>query len=277
MLPMLCTVACYTFCSYADKFLISKEKISRNMFTFFISFFLLIFMLMYLPFDFYFQPNTSTFILLGAFTICKMLEFNLTAFTLTELSAFELKAWLGLGVVISYFYDIFFNNVDFSIVSAIFITMVVTGLFLIANDKSKKVNYKKIGFGLFGVIVGKSGYGIVIHEIKDTCSSTLTMCISLALICLIMLFYYNPIEDVKRNPKAIGKLSLIRVINTIGSLVENYVATISVISYSLIQPLILIVMFIISIFKKDKSSKKGMFGGVMCIIGIVALQLTRGS
>lgn len=234
-------------------------------------------MLMYLPFDFYFKPTTSTFMLLGAFTICKILEFNLTAFTLTELSAFELKAWLGLGVVISYFYDIIFNSVDFSIISAIFIVMVVTGLFLISNDKSKKVNYKRIGLGLFGVVIGKSGYGIVIHELKNTCSSTLTMCIGLALICLIMLFYYNPIEDIKKNPKAIGKLSLIRVINTIGSLVENYVATLSVISYSLIQPLILIVMFIISIIKKDKSSKKGVVGGIMCIIGIVALQLTRGN
>lgn len=275
MIPMLCTVVCYTFCSYSDKFFISKEKIPSNAFTFFLSFSLLVFMLIYLPFDFYFNPNVSTLILIGVFTFCKILEFNLTAFTLTELSAFELKAWLGLGVFISYFYDIIFNHMEFSMISMVFIVMTITGLFLIANDKSKKVNYKKIWLGLIGVIIGKSGYGIVINRLKDTCSSTLVMCIGLTLICLIMLLYYNPMVDLKKNPKGIGKLSAVRAVNTVGSVVENHVATASVISYSLIQPLILIVMFIINLVQKKKTSLKGILGGIVCIIGIVALQLTR--
>jgi drug/metabolite transporter (DMT)-like permease len=153
--------------------------------------------------------------------------------------------------------------------------MTVTGLFLIANDGSKRVNYKKIWLGLIGVILGKSGYGIVINRLKETCSSTLTMCIGLALICVIMLFYYNPVQDLKKNPKGIGKLSAVRVVNTVGSLVENHVATLSVISYSLIQPLILIVMFTINLIQREKTSPKGIFGGLICIVGIVALQLTR--
>jgi hypothetical protein len=49
----------------------------------------------------------------------------------------------------------------------------------------------------------------------------------------------------------------------------------SVISYSLIQPLILIVMFTINLIQREKTSPKGIFGGLICIVGIVALQLTR--
>lgn len=275
MLPMLCVVASYTFCSYSDKYFISKAKMSSNTFTFFLSLSMLIFMGMYLPFDFYFYPNVETIVLIGVFTICKILEFKLTAFTLTELSAFELKAWLGLGVFISYLYDVIFNGVSFSIISLTFIAMTITGLFLIAKDGSKKIDYKKISLGLVGVVFAKSGYGIVIHRLKDTCSSTLAMCIAFALICFGMLFFYNPVQEFKKRPKDIAKLSAVRVVNTIGSLIENYVAQISVISYSLIQPLILIVMFLINILKHEKTSPRGIIGGIICITGIISLQLTR--
>lgn len=274
---MLCVVACYTFCSYSDKFFISKARLSSNTFTFFLSFSMLIFMGIYLPHDFYFISTLETYILLGLFTICKILEFKLTAFTLTELSAFELKAWLGLGVFISYFYDVMFNGTEFNILSLMLICMTVLGLFLIANDNSKKINYKKISLGLVGVVFAKSGYGIVIHRLKYTCSSTLAMCIAFALICLGMLFFYNPVKEFKKNPNAIAKLSAVRIVNTIGSLIENYVAQLSVISYSLIQPLILIVMFAINIIKREKTSPKGILGGLICITGIIFLQITRNS
>jgi hypothetical protein len=233
----------------------------------------------YLPFDFYFHPTVETYILLGLFTICKVLEFKLTAFTLTELSAFELKAWLGLGVFISYFYDVIFNGTALRILSLILIAMTVLGLFLIANDSSKQINYRKIALGLVGVVIAKSGYGIVIHRLKDTCSSTLAMCVAFFLICFGMLFFYNPVAEFKKHPKDVGKLASVRIINTIGSLIENYVAQISVISYSLIQPLILIVMFGINLLKlKDgKVSAKSIVGGIICIIGIVSLQLTRNA
>lgn len=250
---------------------------SSNTFTFFLSFSMLVFMALYLPLDFYFYPNVETIVLIGIFTICKILEFKLTAFTLTELSAFELKAWLGLGVFISYFYDIIFNGVSFSIVSITFIVMTVVGLFLISGEGSKKINYKRISLGLVGVVLAKSGYGIVIHRLKDTCSSTLAMCIAFFLICLGMLLFYNPIRELKKSPKDIVRLSAVRIVNTIGSLIENYVAQISVISYSLIQPLILIVMFSINLLKREKTSPKGIVGGIVCIIGIVALQLTRST
>ncbi|MCC8068246.1 MAG: hypothetical protein LIO71_00535 [Ruminococcus sp.] len=277
MLSMLCVVVSYTFCSYSDKYFISKAKMSSNTFTFFLSLSMLIFMGMYLPLDFYIYPTVETIVLLGLFTLCKILEFKLTAYTLTELSAFELKAWLGLGVFISYFYDVMFNGVSFSMISVTFIAMTVIGLFLITIDGSKKINYKKISLGLVGVVFAKSGYGIVIHRLKDTCSSTLAMCIAFFLICLGMLTFYNPIAEFKRQPKDIAKLSAVRIVNTIGSLIENYVAQMSVISYSLIQPLILILMFIINIVKHEKTSYKGIIGGIVCIIGIISLQLSRNS
>jgi hypothetical protein len=196
---------------------------------------------------------------------------------LTELSAFELKAWLGLGVFISYFYDVLFNGSAFSIVSLVLIFMTVTGLFLIANDDTKEVNYKRIALGLVGVVFAKSGYGIVIHRLKDTCSSTLAMCIAFSVICLGMLTFYHPVREFKQNPQAIGKLSAVRVINTVGSLIENYVAQLSVVTYSLIQPSILIVMFLLNLLKREKTSVKGIVGGIVCIIGIVGLQLTRNA
>lgn len=279
MLPMLCVVGCYTFCSYSDKYFISKAKMSSNTFTFFLSLSMLVFMGIYLPFDFYFRPTKETLVLLGVFTVCKVLEFKLTAFTLTELSAFELKAWLGLGVFISYFYDVIFNGSSLNVLSLVLIAMTVLGLFLIASDDSRQINYRKIALGLVGVVLAKSGYGIVIHRLKDTCSGTLAMCVAFFIICFGMLIFYNPVDEFKKHPKDVGKLASVRVINTVGSIVENYVAQVSVVSYSLIQPLILIVMFAINLFTPNggKKTLKGIVGGIVCIIGIVSLQLTRNS
>ena len=41
--------------------------------------------------------------------VCKMLEFQMSALVLKQLSAFELKAWLGVTLFASYFTDILFG------------------------------------------------------------------------------------------------------------------------------------------------------------------------
>ena len=61
--------------------------------------------------------------------------------------------------------------------------------------------------------------------------------------------------------------------NTIGMLLENAVIAISLASYSFIQPMILVVLFIIGLIRKERCSRLNLIGGIICVVGVVAFQL----
>lgn len=68
-------------------------------------------------------------------------------------------------------------------------------------------------------------------------------------------------------------VSLARVPNKVGMLLENAMIKISLTDYSLIQPMILIVLFIISLIRKESRSRLNLLGSVFCTAGIAAFQL----
>ncbi|MDE7234415.1 MAG: hypothetical protein K2N29_05065, partial [Ruminiclostridium sp.] len=74
----------------------------------------------------------------------KLLEFVLGTAVLKEMSAFELKAWLGVVLFLSYFTDAFAYGGTFSPIGLLFIAVTAAGLFLIARSNRKNVRYRKI-------------------------------------------------------------------------------------------------------------------------------------
>ena len=61
-----------------------------------------IFLAFTLPFqELYFVPVWQSFAAVALVAICKMLEFQMSARVLTQLSAFELKAWLGVTLFVT--------------------------------------------------------------------------------------------------------------------------------------------------------------------------------
>ena len=274
ILMMLGVTTCYTISSLSDKYAVSKAKFTGNEFTFLMCSSMSVFLALTLPFQkLYFTFTWQSFVAILLIALCKLSEFQMSALVLKELSAFELKAWLGITLFISYITDVFYGA-DMRILKIFCIALTVTGLVFIAKSgKESKTNYKKIAIPLILYLAAKYGYGLIIKAFTPYIAPTVQLLPALVLITLLMLFFIKPTEILKKNKEGALKVVLARIPNTIGMLLENAVIAISLASYSFIQPMILVVLFFIGLIRKERCSRLNLIGGIICVIGVVAFQL----
>lgn len=270
---MLAVTACYTICSLNDKYAVAKANLSGDEFTFLMCSSMSVFLAVSLPFQqlsFSFEWQSVLAVLLVV--VCKMLEFRMSARVLKQLSAFELKAWLGITLFASYFTDILFGS-ELSIIKLICIFATAAGLIFIARSSNGGVNYKQIILPLVLYLVSKYGYGLVIKSFSPYASSTMQLLPAMVIISLIMLPRVHIRELIKNNRSSVVKVVLARIPNTLGMLLENAVISISLANYSFIQPMILVTLFVIGLIRREKRSRLNLIGSIICIVGIVAFQL----
>lgn len=270
---MLAVTACYTICSLNDKYAAAKANLSGDEFTFLMCSSMSLFLAVSLPFQqlsFSFEWQSVLAVLLVV--VCKMLEFQMSARVLKQISAFELKAWLGITLFASYFTDILFGS-ELSIIKLICIFATATGLVFIARSSKGGVNYKQIILPLVLYLVSKYGYGLIIRSFSPYASSTMQLLPAMVIISLIMLPRVHIRELIKNNRSGVVKVVLARIPNTLGMLLENAVISISLANYSFIQPMILVTLFVIGLIRREKRSRLNLIGSIICIVGIVAFQL----
>lgn len=274
IIMMLGVTACYTISSLSDKYAVSKAKFSGNEFTFLMCFSMSVFLALTLPFQkLYFTFTWQSFVAILLIALCKLSEFQMSALVLKELSAFELKAWLGITLFVSYITDVFYGA-EMRILKILCIALTVTGLVFIAKSgKESKTDYKKIVIPLILYLAAKYGYGLIIKAFTPYIAPTVQLLPALVLIAVLMLFFIKPAEILKKNKEGALKVVLARIPNTIGMLLENAVIAISLASYSFIQPMILVVLFFIGLIRKERCSRLNLIGGIICVIGVVAFQL----
>ncbi|MBE6902100.1 MAG: hypothetical protein E7478_06460 [Ruminococcaceae bacterium] len=279
---MLLVVACYTICSLSDKYAVAKLKFDGNTLTFLMAAATSLLMLFYLPFDSrIFTMSWQSFAVIAFMATSKMLEFQLAAIILKEMSAFELKAWLGVTVFLSYATDLVSGTEQFGISTAWktgFIALSAVGLFMIARSGGKKIDYKKILLPLIGYLLAKYGYGLVVNLFcseKGSCyiSATLALFIALVLLAVVLAPKVHPIKLFREKTGGAMFVSLTKIPNVIGLVCENIVATQSMANYSFIQPMILVALFFIGVIKREECTKLNIIGGIICIIGILGFQL----
>lgn len=271
---MLAVTACYTICSLNDKYAAAKANLSGDEFTFLMCSSMSVFLAVSLPFQqlsFSFEWQSVLAVLLVV--VCKMLEFQMSARVLKQISAFELKAWLGITLFASYFTDILFGY-ELNIIKLICIFATAAGLVFIARSSKGGVNYKQIILPLVLYLVSKYGYGLVIRSFSPYASSTMQLLPAMVIISLIMLPRVHIRELIKNNRSGVVKVVLARIPNTLGMLLENAVISISLANYSFIQPMILVTLFVIGLIRREKRSRLNLIGSIICIVGIVAFQLT---
>lgn len=270
---MLAVTACYTICSLNDKYAAAKANLSGDEFTFLMCSSMSVFLAVSLPFqNLSFSLTWQSFLAISLVTVCKMLEFQMSARVLKQLSAFELKAWLGITLFASYFTDILFGS-ELSIIKLICIFATAAGLVFIARSSKGGVNYKQIILPLVLYLVSKYGYGLVIRSFSPYASSTMQLLPAMVIISLIMLPRVHIMELIKNNRSGVVKVVLARIPNTLGMLLENAVISISLANYSFIQPMILVTLFVIGLIRREKRSRLNLIGSIICIVGIVAFQL----
>ena len=270
---MLAVTACYTICSLNDKYAAAKANFSGDEFTFLMCSSMSVFLALSLPFqNLSFSFTWQSFLAVLLVAMCKMLEFQMSARVLKQLSAFELKAWLGITLFASYFTDILFGS-ELNIIKLICIFATAAGLVFIARSSKGGVNYKQIILPLVLYLVSKYGYGLVIRSFSPYASSTMQLLPAMVIISLIMLPRVHIRELIKNNRSGVVKVVLARIPNTLGMLLENAVISISLANYSFIQPMILVTLFVIGQIRREKRSRLNLIGSIICIVGIVAFQL----
>lgn len=273
---MLLVTACYTCTSLSDKYAVAEAKYSGDEFTFMMCSSMSIFLLITLPFqNLYCELSINSLFAVLLVAVCKLLEFQMSALVLKELSAFELKAWLGVTLFISYFTDVLYGA-SVSVFKIISIIITVIGLVFIAKSgHENKIQYKLIALPLVLYLGSKYGYGLVIKAFKPYISSTMQLLLALVLIAVIMLFRIKPIETLKKNKKGAKVVILARIPNTVGMLAENAIIAISLANYSFVQPMILVTLFLIGVIRREKHTKLNLIGSLICVVGVVLFNLFR--
>ncbi len=280
MALMLMVVACYTICSLSDKYAVAKLKFDGNSLTFVMAAATSLLMLFYLPFDSrVFLLSWQSFAAILLMATSKMLEFQLAAVILKEMSAFELKAWLGVTVFLSYGVDLV-SGVSALGIGTVwkfgFIALSAAGLFMIARSGGKKINYRAILLPLIGYLGAKFGYGLIVRLFcGDTCyiSPTLSLFFALVLCAVILAPKVHPVKLFREKTKGSLFVAVTKIPNVIGLVCENIVATQSMANYSFIQPMILVVLFFIGLIRREECTKLNVIGGIVCITGIIGFQL----
>lgn len=270
---MLAVTACYTICSLNNKYAAAKANFSGDEFTFLMCSSMSVFLALSLPLqNLSFSLTWQSFLAVLLVAMCKMLEFQMSARVLKQLSAFELKAWLGITLFASYFTDILFGS-ELNIIKLICIFATAAGLVFIARSSKGGINYKHIILPLVLYLVSKYGYGLIIRSFSPYASSTMQLLPAMVIISLIMLPRVHIRELIKNNRSGVVKVVLARIPNTLGMLLENAVISISLANYSFIQPMILVTLFVIGLIRREKRSRLNLIGSIICIVGIVAFQL----
>ncbi len=274
---ILLAAGCYTICSLADKYAVSKAKLAGLSITFIMALATAFFMTIILPFMQIPFPAFSWQLILFTVIIAvvKLLEFVLAAKVLVEMSAFELKAWLGISLFLSYFTDVFAYGGSFSLLGLLFIGVTAVGLFLIAKSNNKAVNYKKIIIPLILYILVKFGYGAIMRFAQPYGNGSYILYFSLILLAIVLVPVVHPIKLFRGNKKGAGITAVTKLPNAIGLFAENAALSVSLTGYALIQPIILIALFLIGVLRKECCTKLNLIGAMISILGIIGFQLLK--
>ncbi len=270
---MLAVTACYTVSSLSDKYAVSKAGFSGNEFTFLMCSSLSVFIAFTLPFqEIRFTLSWQSFAAVLLIGVCKMLEFQMSALVLKQLSAFELKAWLGTTLFISYITDVLYGA-DLRAVKFGCLALTAAGLILIVRSgREKKIEYRKIIFPLALYLASKYGYGLIIKGFSGYASSTMQLLPALILLSFVMLTKVSPKEIMRKNAKGAAAVILARIPNAAGMLLENVIIGISLTDYSFVQPMILVTLFAIGLIRREGGTKLNILGSILCASGILLFQ-----
>ncbi|MBR6044425.1 MAG: hypothetical protein IKP47_02200 [Ruminococcus sp.] len=278
MLLMLAVVGIYSLTSLNDKYAVSKAKYNGAQLTFLMAAGTAPFLAMLLPWaDRTVSLTWQAAAAILAIALSKYLEFAMSAKILKSMSAFELKAWVGILLFVSYFTDAVMYSFAPEPLHILFIVFTTLGLAMIAVSGRGKVEYKKIALPLVLYLAARFGYGFVMKAAGPYISSTMTLLFALIVLALAMLPFAKPWTISGTSPEGMKGLIIVllcKIPNAFGLMGENAVAAKSLTNFSFIPPMILIVLFVVSLFKKNtRPTGLNLAGSAVCVVGILGFQI----
>lgn len=275
MIWAMLTVVFYAITAYGDKYISVRLKCSPGEYTFLVSSATVLWLLICLPFTGWnMQLKTQSLFLLVFLVIWKVLEFYTTAVLLKTMEPYELKAWLGINVVLSYGINLWEGRSRMQISMFVFALALIIGIYLIVTSQKGKKISKSITVCLL-YIFSKFMYGVHMGDMSSYGNSATVLIIVLSIVALLQL----PKLRMKVIPKKkeLAAAAMSRLTNAAGLITEAEAAVTNIYFYTLIQPLQLFVLFVISILTKSSMNRKKRVGSVLCVAAVLMMTIAFGN
>ena len=268
MLFSLLTVVFYAASSLGDKFISQRLECSAKEFSFLVSFATAIFLALLLPFpgwEFAFSWRSAVILLL--LIACKIGEFYTSASLLKTASAYELKAWLSINVIVSYLVDLARGTETFFWAFLPCAAALVAGIGLVAFGEKREKLLRYILLSLI-YIASKFLYGLQMNVLEGTSPVCVLLLVMLG-VALLQLPFVKFKTFFRKKGLALGALT--RIPNAAGLWTEAIAAQQNLLLYSLVQPMQLAILFLTALIRREKMGKLRLAGSIITLVAVTVM------
>ncbi len=268
MVFSLLTVVFYTASSLGDKYISAKLACSAQEFSFLVALSTAFFLALVLPFTgwnfaFTLQSGQALIVLVAL----KIAEFYTSAALLKTVSAYELKAWLSLNVIVSYLVDLARGTETFFWAFLPCAAALVAGIGLVAFGEKREKLLRYILLSLI-YIASKFLYGLQMNVLEGTLPVCVLLLVMLGVV-LLQLPFVKFRTFFRKKGLALGALT--RIPNAAGLWTEAIAAQQNLLLYSLVQPMQLAILFLTALIRREKMGKLRLAGSIVTLVAVTVL------
>lgn len=268
MVFSLLTVVFYTASSLGDKYISAKLACSAQEFSFLVALSTAFFLALVLPFTgwnfaFTLQSGLALIVLVAL----KIAEFYTSAALLKTVSAYELKAWLSLNVIVSYLVDLARGTETFFWAFLPCAAALVAGIGLVAFGEKREKLLRYILLSLI-YIASKFLYGLQMNVLEGTSPVCVLLLVMLG-VALLQLPFVKFKTFFRKKGLALGALT--RIPNAAGLWTEAIAAQQNLLLYSLVQPMQLAILFATALIRREKMEKLRLAGSIVTLVAVTML------
>ena len=262
------TVLCYTASSLGDKFISAKLRCNSAEFAFLVGLSTAVFLALIVPFmGWRFSFTWQACAAAAGLTLLKLAEFYTSAILLRQVSAYELKAWLSLNVLFSFFVDLARGEAVFFPAFALCAVVMLIGILLIARGGGKRGG-SAIALCLI-YIASKFAYGFQMNALPGGTSSLSALIVVMLLVALAQLPFLRFRQFFAKKGLVLGALT--RIPNAAGLLTEAFAAASSLLLYALVQPMQLALLFAAALAARERQGVYKIVGTLFTLAAVCAV------
>ena len=194
----------------------------------------------------------------------KIAEFYTSAALLKTVSAYELKAWLSLNVIVSYLVDLARGTETFFWAFLPCAATLVAGIGLAAFGEKREKLLRYILLSLI-YIASKFLYGLQMNVLEGTSPVCVLLLVMLG-VALLQLPFVKFKTFFRKKGLALGALT--RIPNAAGLWTEAIAAQQNLLLYSLVQPMQLAILFATALIRREKMEKLRLAGSIVTLVAL---------
>ena len=268
MVFSLLTVVFYTASSLGDKYISAKLACSAQEFSFLVALSTAFFLALVLPFTGWnFAFTLQSGLALVVLVALKIAEFYTSAALLKTVSAYELKAWLSLNVIVSYLVDLARGTETFFWAFLPCAAVLVAGIGLVAFGEKREKLLRYILLSL-GYIASKFLYGLQMNVLEGTSPVCVLLLVMLG-VALLQLPFVKFRTFFRKKGLVLGALT--RIPNAAGLWTEAIAAQQNLLLYTLVQPMQLAILFLTALIRREKMGKLRLAGSIITLVAVTVM------